>query len=133
MPVSIGGNTLMQAAGANTQVQYNDNGVLGGNPGLVFNEGTTTLTVTNLVATTTANLGAVGNVTITGGTNNYVLKTDGAGHLSWTAQTGGISGIAVQEEGTNVVTTANIINFVGAGATASNVGGVRYSYYSWWH
>jgi hypothetical protein len=31
---------------------------------------------------------------------------------------------AVQEEGSNVVATANVINFVGAGVTASNVGGV---------
>lgn len=124
MPVSIGGNTIMQAAGANTQVQYNDNGVLGGNQGMVFDEGTSTLTANNFVATSTANLGAVGNVTILGGTNNYVLKTNGSGVLSWTAQTGGISGIAVQEEGTNVVATANIVNFVGSGVTASNVGGV---------
>ncbi len=30
-----------------------------------------------------ANLGAVGNVTITGGTANYVLQTNGSGGLSW--------------------------------------------------
>lgn len=29
------------------------------------------------------------NVKITGGTNGYVLQTDGTGNLSWTAQTGG--------------------------------------------
>jgi hypothetical protein len=32
------------------------------------------------------NLGAIGNVTITGGSSNYVLKTDGSGVLSWVAQ-----------------------------------------------
>jgi hypothetical protein len=32
---------------------------------------------------------AVGNVYITGGTNGYVLQTDGNGNLTWTAQTGG--------------------------------------------
>jgi hypothetical protein len=37
-------------------------------------------------------LGNVGNVTITGGSANYVLQTDGAGNLSWTAQTGGGNG-----------------------------------------
>jgi len=31
----------------------------------------------------------VGNLHIPGGTNGYVLQTDGAGNLSWTAQTGG--------------------------------------------
>jgi hypothetical protein len=33
-------------------------------------------------------LGAVGNITISGGSPNYVLTTDGAGSLSWSAQTG---------------------------------------------
>ena len=31
----------------------------------------------------------VGNIHILGGTNGYVLQTDGAGNLTWTAQTGG--------------------------------------------
>ena len=31
----------------------------------------------------------VGNLHISGGTNGYVLQTDGAGNLTWTAQTGG--------------------------------------------
>lgn len=43
----------------------------------------------NLNVTSTANLGNVGNVIITGGTANYVLQTDGQGNLSWAAQTGG--------------------------------------------
>ena len=34
-------------------------------------------------------LGPVGNLHITGGTANYVLTTDGAGNLSWAAQSGG--------------------------------------------
>ena len=43
-----------------------------------------------------ANVGSFGNLTvavanlhITGGSNGYVLQTDGAGNLTWTAQTGG--------------------------------------------
>jgi hypothetical protein len=79
----------LKPAGANTQVQYNDDGAFGGNPAFVFDEGLTRLTANNFVATSTANLGNVGNVTITGGSANYVLQTDGAGNLSWTAQTGG--------------------------------------------
>jgi len=43
----------------------------------------------NIVATNSANLGAVGNLIITGGSANYVLSTDGTGNLSWVAQTGG--------------------------------------------
>lgn len=48
---------------------------------------TTVGTLTSLTVNGTATLGAVGNVKITGGTANYVLKTDGTGNLSWTAGT----------------------------------------------
>ena len=46
----------LKPGGANTQVQYNDDGIFGGNPGMVFNEGTTTLTVNNFAVTSNANL-----------------------------------------------------------------------------
>ncbi len=46
----------------------------------------------NLTVSTSANLGAVGNITITGGTSGDVLTTDGSGVLSWAAQTGGGGG-----------------------------------------
>jgi len=39
----------------------------------------------------TVTLGAVGNVSITGGTNGYVLSTNGSGVLSWVAQSVGSS------------------------------------------
>ena len=52
-----GGNAVpVKPGGANTQVQYNDDGIFGGNPGMVFNEGTTTLTVNNFAVLNTANL-----------------------------------------------------------------------------
>ncbi len=43
----------------------------------------------SLSITGTSNLGAVGNVTITGGIANQILKTNGSGTLSWTDPTGG--------------------------------------------
>lgn len=43
----------------------------------------------NVTFTNEVNLGPVGNVHITGGTNGYVLSTDGAGNLSWVVQSGG--------------------------------------------
>jgi len=43
-----------------------------------------TVVIDNLRVSATANLGAVGNVTITGGTNGQILKTNGSGVLSWT-------------------------------------------------
>ena len=51
----------------------------------------TSLTVTgntstgNLVVTTRATLGSISGVNITGGSNGYVMTTDGSGNLSWAA------------------------------------------------
>jgi len=157
---------------------------------------TSTGTLSSLSVSGTSNLGAVGNVIITGGTANYVLKTDGSGTLSWVAQTpsanitvdnftgngvqtiftlsttptsinqtsvnyngatllrtdytlananitfssapangsllevttinltsgGGGSSLTIQDEGSNLTTTASLINFVGNGIVATNVG-----------
>ena len=41
------------------------------------------VTANNLSVTGEANLGPIGNVTITGGTDGQVLSTDGSGTLSW--------------------------------------------------
>jgi len=69
--------------GSNTFIQFNDGSTFGGNAGLTFNKTTTTLTANNFVATTTANLGNVGNVRITGGSSSQYLQTDGTGNLAW--------------------------------------------------
>ena len=47
------------------------------------------LSPSNLVVSTSANLGEVGNVIITGGSSGQVLSTDGSGTLSWADQSGG--------------------------------------------
>ena len=101
--VTGGGGGGGTPGGSNTQIQFNDAGSFGGNAGLTFNKSNTTLTANNFIATSTANLGNVGNVRITGGTANYFLKTDGNGNLSW-AQTGS-SGF----------TTLTVDNFTGNG------------------
>jgi hypothetical protein len=98
--------------GSNTQVQYNNNGNFAGSSGFTFNSSTNVLTVpnvtvsgsaiiggnanisgntraVNLTVTSRANLGAVGNVTITGGTFGQYLRTNGAGVLTWANVTGG--------------------------------------------
>ena len=46
----------------------------------------------NLTVSSVTDLGNVGNVKITGGVADYVLRTDGSGNLSWVAQTGGGGG-----------------------------------------
>ena len=64
-------------AGGNIgELQYNNGSLLAGIP-------TATYTGGNLA------LGNVANLKITGGTNGYVLQTDGTGNLDWTAMTGG--------------------------------------------
>ena len=76
-PLSIG------ASGSNTQVQYNNAGLLGASSAFTFNSATNLLTVTKLQVGSNANLGNVSNVVILGGTNGYFLQTDGAGNLTW--------------------------------------------------
>jgi len=77
------------AAGSNTQVQYNNDDAFGADSTFTFDQVTKTLAVSNFVASgNLVNLGDVESLHISGGLNGYVLQTDGAGNLSWTAQTG---------------------------------------------
>jgi len=88
--------------------------------------------IANLTVTTTSNLGAVGNIYISGGTANYVLQTDGAGTLTWAAQSGGgnasniangNSNVSIATSGGNVTTSvagnANIIVVTGTGVNVA--------------
>lgn len=75
------------AGGSNTQVQFNNNGNFGASSNFTFNSSTNLLTVSK-ISTTSANLGNVANLVITGGINGYFLQTDGAGNLTWAAATG---------------------------------------------
>lgn len=78
-----------EPAGANTQVQFNNNGALGASANFTFDITTQSVAVGNFVASgDSVDLGDVENLHIDGGLNGYVLQTDGAGNLSWTAQTG---------------------------------------------
>jgi hypothetical protein len=61
-----------------------------------------------------SNLGNVGNVTITGGTLNYVLQTDGAGGLSWVEQIGANTVNGSEFIHFDVVTTGNNQTFSNA-------------------
>jgi len=76
-PLTIG------AAGSNTQLQFNSNGVLSASSALTFNSTTQLLSTANLNVIGNTNLGDVSNVTITGGVDGYFLQTDGTGNLSW--------------------------------------------------
>jgi hypothetical protein len=89
--------------------------------------------LTTLTVSATSNLGGVGNVTITGGSNGQVLTTNGSGNLSWTTVSGGNSSYGNTDVanylptftgniGANIV-TANL--FVGSGANLTNIAGAN--------
>ena len=67
---SGGGGGGGSPGGANTQLQFNNNGIFGGIANVTFAMGNITL-------------GNVANVKIAGGVAQDVLKTDGAGNLSF--------------------------------------------------
>lgn len=91
------------------------------------------LSPSNLVVSSSANLGAVGNVIITGGSSGYVLSTDGSGTLSWVEQSGGggggssisngTSNLNIAASGGNITASvggnANIIVVTGTGANVN--------------
>ena len=88
------------------------------------------ITTTNITTTGVANLNAVGNVKISGGTNGYYLQTDGSGNLVWAAvPTGtgisnGTSNVAIPVTNGNVNTTVAgnttfIVTGVGANVTGT--------------
>ena len=82
-----GGGGGATASGSNTQIQYNNAGVLGASANLTFNNTSNTLTVDRAVHINGANLGSnIANIYIGGGSANQILKTDGVGNLSWIAQ-----------------------------------------------
>lgn len=63
----------------------------------------------------TASLGNVSKVKMLGGTNGYVLSTDGTGNLTWVAQTGGVPG-SVVATGANTQVQFNDGGLIGANA-----------------
>jgi hypothetical protein len=100
-----GGGGNGSPGGSNTQIQYNDAGAFGGSSGFTFDKNTSLLTVSNVSASTltvsgnvnttnssNVSLGSLANIHIEGGSSGYVLSTDGAGNLSWSAGGGGGNG-----------------------------------------
>lgn len=80
-----GVSIIQNAAGANTQVQYNNAGNFGASSAFTFNSSSNLLAVTNLQVGNVSNLGDIENVRIFGGLNGYFLQTDGVGNLTWAA------------------------------------------------
>ena len=101
-------------------------------------------TLSGLTVNGTTNLGSASNVKITGGTAEYVLKTDGAGNLSWTpmsnANVGGSSTQIQYNNGTNLAGSANLTfnagtktlsvdNIIANGSQLTNITGANVTGY----
>ena len=110
---ALQGNTPATAATANTIAQRDANGNITANY-LIGNGNLSTLTVSG-----TSNLGAVGNVTITGGSSGYYLQTNGSGGLSWAAVPSG-NGIANGSSNVTIPTSSgNVLIYVNSNNTAT--------------
>jgi hypothetical protein len=90
---------------------------------------TSTGTLTGLTVNGVSNLGAIGNVIITGGTNGQVLSTNGSGNLSWTSISStsisnGNSNVSVASAAGNVNISVNgTANVVSVSSTGADVTG----------
>jgi hypothetical protein len=120
--VGISSNSLTIAGGSittagNIHVDIPDNLTVDGNisaNNFRWNTFTNTFSVVgNLVSNRHTVLGSPANVVITGGTAGFVLSTDGAGNLTWTAQTG-TAGTDVAAAGSNTQIQFNDSGVIGA-------------------
>jgi hypothetical protein len=125
---NIGTAGIITATGTVTAGNLATLGTLsvGGNAN-VGNLGTTGLaTVGSLTVSGVSDLGAVGNITITGGSANYLLQTNGSGTLTWVAPpstatiANGTSNVNIATADGNVSTsvggTANVLVVTATGA-----------------
>jgi len=114
--------TVIKPSGIDTSGNYTVTGMnVSANATVANLSVTTSLTL----LTNSANLGPVGNVIITGGTNGYVLQTDGSGNLSWVAQSGGgsTSNISNGNSNVNIPAVNGNINFSAVGNTVMVITG----------
>jgi hypothetical protein len=149
-------------SGSNTQVQFNNAGSFGSSANFTYDNGNNILnviranasyltayesvvtanlsanglaTIARINVTNTANLGAVGNITITGGSNGQVLTTNGNGVLSWTNDANSSYGNSnvvslLSAFGSNTITTTGNVsvgNIIGNGRALTNIAGANVS------
>jgi hypothetical protein len=122
--VSGNGSLLTSITGANVTGQVGNALVAGtvytnAQPNITSVGTLTSITATgviNLTGTSNVSLGAVGNVKITGGTNGYVLSTDGSGNLAWIAAAVGSGNANVAGSNTQIFFNDGGSNTLGASA-----------------
>jgi hypothetical protein len=124
--LGVGDTLLVDNLSVTGESNVTGNGSFGGNLAITGNvsvDGSLTVigninanlgnvVVENLTVEGLSNLGPVGNITITGGSNNYVLRTDGAGNLNWANIQSEIANAA----GANTYVQINNNNLFGASA-----------------
>lgn len=105
----------ISASGGSSITNGNSNVVVNANSNVTVSVNGTTnvatfsntgLTISgNLIVGNVSNLGNVGNVKITGGSNGYILSTDGSGNLNWTSQSSAALSITTDDFTGNGVQT----------------------------
>ena len=128
----LSGGTGGTPGGANTQIQFNDNGSFGGSAGFTFDKTTNSVSTTGTISSSgnllllnsTSNfVGFSAPATITSnvvyklpssdGNSGQVLKTNGTGGLSWGSTTGSFT-VGTRSSGSVIINTENgFIDIVG--------------------
>ena len=121
-----GGGAISNISNGNSNVSIpvangNINFSAVGNANVVVVTGTGVNVAGTLNVTGQSNLGAVGNVVITGGTANYVLSTDGSGNLSWVAGGGTAANVTVDNFTGNGVQTIFTLSTTPIGINQTSV------------
>lgn len=124
--LNVGDTLLVDNLSVTGESNVTGNGAFGGNLAVLGNvtvDGNVTVqgsinanlgnvVVENLTVEGKSNLGPAGNITIAGGSNNYVLRTDGTGNVSWANIQSEIANAA----GSNTYVQYNNDNLFGASA-----------------
>jgi hypothetical protein len=127
IPAANGNVTFSSAGNANVFVVTGTGVVAGSGSGgnitganLISANYFNAATALNVIGT--SNLGAVGNVTITGGTANYFLQTNGSGVLTWAAAGGG-GNISNGNSNVNIATANGNVTIAATGNTTMTITG----------
>ena len=139
IPVANGNVNISSAGNANILVVTGTGVNVTGTLNVSANANVGNIGTTGLIATGVSNLGPVGNVIITGGSNGQILSTNGSGNLSWiTISTSSISNgnsnvsipaangnatISIAGNSNIVVVTGTGVNVAGTMNVSSNING----------
>jgi hypothetical protein len=126
LSIYTGYTTFAPGGSANSdQVLYNFSGAVQSNINFTYTQSTSTLEVVNLIVNSDTNLGAVGNVTITGGNAGQYLTTNGSGDLSFTTLTPGGNAGQLQYNNAGVFAGVPNVLFTASNLSLGNIANVK--------